>query len=173
MILESYTKSDGTIHNADSIQNGTTLQNGVALNGVGSPKPELLLFSANTASSLSEHIRRDEDWLRLNPALHSDMAYTRAIHREHLPHRAFSIIDDGSFIQSASGLKVPQDSPTVVVVFSGQGAQWPEMGKELILGDPNFRRDILKMDQKLKDLIHPPHWNMIGEESQFVQRTIW
>ena len=170
MILESYTKSDGIIHNEGSIHNGTALQNGAALqDGVDSPKPELLLFSANTVSSLTEQIRRDEDWLRLNPALHSDMAYTRAMHREHLPHRAFSIIlDDSSFIRSASVLKAPQDSPTVVMVFSGQGAQWPEMGKELILGDPDFRRDILKMDQKLKDLIHPPHWNMIGEESQFV-----
>jgi acyl transferase domain-containing protein len=101
------------------------------------------------------------------------MAYTRAIHREHLPHRAFSILDDGSFIQSASGLKVPQGSPPVVMVFSGQGAQWPQMGRELILSDPDFRRDIVKMDHKLKGLIRPPLWNMIGEESQLLQCTIW
>jgi acyl transferase domain-containing protein len=167
VILESYTKSDAIICDRNSIHNVTALQN-----GVGSPKPELLLFSANTASSLSEQIRRDQDWVRLNPALHSDMAYTRAFHREHLPHRAFSILDDGSFIQSAPGLKAPQGTPTVVMVFSGQGAQWPEMGKELILGDPDFRCDILNMDQKLKDLIYPPHWNMIGEQSQLLQRTI-
>jgi hypothetical protein len=37
------------------------------------------------------------------------------------------------------------------------------MGKELILYDPDFRNDILKMDRVLKTLSHPPNWNMMGE----------
>ncbi|KAH7110764.1 hypothetical protein EDB81DRAFT_831591 [Dactylonectria macrodidyma] len=126
-------------------------------------KPELLLFSANTESSLTEQIRRHRDWISINPALSSNMAYTRAMHREQLPHRAFAIIDQNGFTEAPGAVKAPQEAPPVFVVFSGQGAQWPEMCSELILKDADFRKDILMMDQKLKELNHPPSWNMIDE----------
>jgi malonyl CoA-acyl carrier protein transacylase len=49
-----------------------------------------------------------------------------------------------------------------VLVFSGQGAQWPGMAKELIENDKPFRDDLVKMDQVLKGLEFPPSWNLTG-----------
>jgi acyl transferase domain-containing protein len=125
-------------------------------------KPELLLFSANTETSLNEQIRLHQEYIRSNPSIVSDIAYTRSVHREHLPHRAFAIVDNRDFIETASVLKVPESTPAVTMVFAGQGVQYPEMGKELILSDPSFREDILKMDRILKELRFPPEWNLLG-----------
>jgi acyl transferase domain-containing protein len=92
----------------------------------------------------------------------SDIAYTRAVRREHLPHRSFSIVDNGEFIETAGGLKASQNAPTITMVFGGQGAQWPQMGRELLLSDHDFRDDILNMDHIMKGLKYPPTWNLMG-----------
>ncbi|KAF9870424.1 hypothetical protein CkaCkLH20_12091 [Colletotrichum karsti] len=59
--------------------------------------------------------------------------------------------------------KASSTEPPVVMVFSGQGAQWPEMGKDLFHADQAFRDDIRKMDSILKSLIHPPSWTIEDE----------
>jgi len=131
--------------------------------GVTTTTPELLLLSANTETSLKEQIRQYQEYIQPNSALVSDIAYTRAVHREHLPHKAFSIVENGDFTKISGGLKISQNFPRVTIVFGGQGAQWPEMGKELILTDRDFRADILKMDQIIKGLrFHASKWNLIG-----------
>ena len=155
--MESYGQGGTTIQHGNGMYENMAIQNGTS-----PPKPELLLFSANTPASLNEQIRRHLDWLHLNQESCTDMAYTRAMHREHLPHRAFAILDQSDFIETASGSKAPPVAPEVIMIFSGQGSQWPEMGKELILNDPSFRNDIMKMDQVLKTLSRPPHWNMMS-----------
>lgn len=48
------------------------------------------------------------------------------------------------------------------MIFSGQGAQWAGMGKEMIQGDPEFRADIETMDSILRGLKCPPSWTIIG-----------
>ena len=132
-------------------------------NGVTPEKPELLLFSANTETSLKEQIRQYQRYIRLNSTATPDIAYTRAVCREQLPHKAFAIVENGDFIENSGGLKPSQNAPAITVVFSGQGAQWPEMGKELILTDHGFREDILKMNQIIKSLrFHAPEWNLTG-----------
>jgi len=51
------------------------------------------------------------------------------------------------------------------MIFSGQGAQWPGMGKELIATDPEFRKDIFAMDRILQGLKYPPDWTIESKES--------
>jgi acyl transferase domain-containing protein len=125
-------------------------------------KPELLLFSANTETSLKEQIRQHQEYVSATSTMVSDIAYTRALHREHLPLRAFGIVDNGGFIETAGGVKAAQKTPAVTMVFGGQGAQWPEMGKELVLTNHRFREDILKMDQVLRRLRFQPEWSLMG-----------
>jgi hypothetical protein len=55
--------------------------------------------------------------------------------------------------------------PAVIMIFSGQGAQWPAMGRALMLTDSNFRNDMLRMAQVLKRLSHPPYWTLTGKQS--------
>ena len=48
------------------------------------------------------------------------------------------------------------------MIFSGQGAQWAQMGNEMIHGNPEFRADIEKMDSILQGLKYPPSWTIMG-----------
>jgi len=136
-------------------------------NGVQSPRSELLLFSANGDASLSTQIHKHEDYVRTTPARNQDIAYTRAVRREHLPHRAFAILDNGELTGGVGAAKAPPEPPPVTMIFSGQGAQWPQMGKELIQTDINFRKDISRMDDILQKLVHPPAWKLLGTSGRF------
>ncbi|ETR98315.1 hypothetical protein M419DRAFT_38585 [Trichoderma reesei RUT C-30] len=127
--------------------------------------PQLVLFSANNVTSLNQQMQLHHDFARSNPHLVSDIAYTRAIRREALDHRAFSIIgNDGVCLSTASPAKCPVAPPSITMVFSGQGAQWAGMGKELLRIDA-FRNDIKSMDSILRQLKTPPSWT-IEEEIQ-------
>lgn len=73
------------------------------------------------------------------------------------------VIDsDGAVVEKSAPAKAPVGDPDIVMVFSGQGAQWPEMGKELFLTDEGFRTDIVEMDRLLESLIYPPSWSIEG-----------
>ncbi|KAM5372640.1 hypothetical protein ACJZ2D_007414 [Fusarium nematophilum] len=165
VILEAYS-SDG---NGTSHRNGTARQNGQ--HGREEPDPsmgrrpklELLLLSANTDVSLQQQIKNHQEWILQHPESITDLTYTRAIHREHLPHRAYAILDGTSFTETSGRGKTPSNTLPLVVVFSGQGAQWPEMAKELIESDPGIRLDLLNMDAVLQRLSFPPTWNIIDE----------
>jgi acyl transferase domain-containing protein len=55
-----------------------------------------------------------------------DVAYTRAVRRESLPHRAFAVAQGGAFLDVSALTKVSGKEQGIVMVFSGQGAQWAE-----------------------------------------------
>jgi acyl transferase domain-containing protein len=95
--------------------------------------------------------------------LAKDIAYTRAAAREKLPHRAYAILESGgNFSHLSASVKAPVASPALYIIFSGQGAQWPEMGRQLIETDPCFRDDLARMDQILQGLRDPPSWSILG-----------
>ncbi|KAF5022679.1 hypothetical protein F66182_5227 [Fusarium sp. NRRL 66182] len=125
--------------------------------------PTLLLLSANTETSLKDQIERHQSWIVKHPGSVQDLAYTRAMHREHLPHRAFVILDETTSIEASSVVKVPPNPPPLVLIFSGQGAQWPAMTRELIQNDAAFRADLQRMDSVLQKLSIPPAWSLIDE----------
>ncbi|KAH7195357.1 polyketide synthase [Fusarium oxysporum] len=97
-----------------------------------SESPSLLLLSANTETSLQKQICNHQEWSAKNPDHIADLGYTLATHRKHLPHRAFIISQREKAIEVSSPLRTPPGRLPLVFVFSGQGAQWPEMTKELI-----------------------------------------
>lgn len=47
-------------------------------------------------------------------------------------------------------------------VFTGQGAQWPQMGMELIQEFPSFRRTIQDLDAVLQTLPERPSWTLLN-----------
>jgi len=125
---------------------------------------ELLLLSANTPASLKAQIDLFQDYVTRRPDVWpSDLAYTLAERRDPLPHRAFAVLRDGKFTVVSPATKAPAESPQIYLIFSGQGAQWPEMGKELIQSDPLFRGSIQKMDEILRGVAEPPAWSLIGK----------
>lgn len=134
-------------------------------------RPELLLFSANTESSLRKNIKSHLEWVGSHPESLADAGYTLAKHREHLPHRGFLVLQQDKSVETSDLLTVHPGPLPLVLVFSGQGAQGPGMAKELIESDESFRDDLVKMNHVLQNLEFPPLWNLIGNDSRYSWMT--
>lgn len=115
--------------------------------------PQLLLYTANSEKSLAKIIENYRDWVEKHPDKIDDLAYTLARRREHLPHRAFAIVKNGVFehVSQPAHTKLAQ-KPGLVLVFTGQGAQWPQMGGELIQSNQTFRSAIRSLDDYLQSM---------------------
>ena len=129
-------------------------------------RPRVLVLSANDATSLKASINALCNHL-INPAIITplpDLAYTLSERRSHFYHRAFvttstdAVLDDGDFTIAK---KLPHE-PRIGFVFTGQGAQWPQMGKEL-LTFPLARSILQELDQVLQAQPSPPPWTLEAE----------
>ncbi|OGM48910.1 putative polyketide synthase [Aspergillus bombycis] len=128
------------------------------------PDYHLLVLSAKEKKSLDEQIGRITRYIEANPSCLNDLAFTLARRRYHLPYRAFAVADkDGSL---ATFHKAQSTAPCPVFVFTGQGAQWPTMGMELMRRFPKFREDIHWMDKILAELREAPPWSIEEELSK-------
>jgi acyl transferase domain-containing protein len=136
----------------------------------------LLLFSANTQASLKSTVEKYELFLDSNPHLLSDVAYTLANKREHRQHRTFAVCTSDNLALSGTSapIKVEQSQETsLVMVFTGQGAQWARMGYELLRLKTNtvFGKTIALLDEVLQELGPlAPSWS-IDEELRKPART--
>lgn len=120
----------------------------------------LLLVSAKSKQSVAGQIDGVSKYIETDqPSLH-DLAYTLGRRRTHLRYRAFAIAGEDGQISTFE--KGEAKSPDLIFIFTGQGAQWPTMGKELIEKSAQFRDDIRNMDHVLKGLKAPPSWSIEG-----------
>ncbi|KAF2014351.1 hypothetical protein BU24DRAFT_481793 [Aaosphaeria arxii CBS 175.79] len=120
--------------------------------------PKILFFSANTKDGLkrvldtySDHLnrdRKDKDSISVE-----DLAYTLDSRRSHLRWRSYvSVASDDDLKRISSLASMPAESkakpPRIGFVFTGQGAQWFGMGRELMVY-PAFRASVKKSDMHL------------------------
>ena len=91
-----------------------------------------------------------------------NLAYTLGARREHLLYRAFCIAGRHANLDFSSPKKTTS-LPSLIFVFTGQGAQWTGMAKELIQDYPSFRNDIKNMDNTLALLPQGPSWKIEGK----------
>ncbi|KAL8747869.1 MAG: hypothetical protein Q9190_000317 [Brigantiaea leucoxantha] len=125
--------------------------------------PQLLLFSANSQKSLTKMIDSYRDFIETNPDCVGDLAYTLANKREHLPYRTFAIASKGNIGTTYPMAKSAQLS-AVIMVFTGQGAQWPQMGRDLLDSNQAFLNCIRGLDKCLRKMHeHAPEWTIEGE----------
>lgn len=129
-------------------------------------RPYTLVLSANSEKSL----RANADALAkhlANPAVSltlPDLAYTLSERRSRHFHRAYIItqsqtLDTGDFVYGKRNV----DAPRIGFVFTGQGAQWPQMGKDLVDGVPLARSYLKHLDDVLQSLPKPPSWSLLNE----------
>lgn len=128
--------------------------------------PQLLLFSANKPDSLKRMTAQYQQFLEQPDISIPDVAYTLAMRREHLPFRSFSVASrskPGTPALPRSGK--PDQNPYLVMMFTGQGAQWPQMGRQLMRSNPSFQHAIRGLDKHLQDIMGAgsPGWKIEAE----------
>ncbi|EFE33181.1 uncharacterized protein ARB_07933 [Trichophyton benhamiae CBS 112371] len=125
--------------------------------------PRLLTVSAKNSDQLKERVKIVTDYLNEDVSKLHDLAYTLGVRREHLPRRAFIIAQPDQPINSVDFHTGQDKSSGLAFVFTGQGAQWPGMGKDLLNSFPGARKDIQTLDKVLQDLSDGPNWSIEEE----------
>ena len=131
-----------------------------------SMRPFTLIFSANDEKSLRSYCKAICDHL-INPRVRvklTDLAYTLSERRTQHFHRAYVVarntdLDENSFVFG----KKSSTAPKIGFVFTGQGAQWPQMGKDLLEGFPLTRPILQELDEVLQSLADPPTWSLLSK----------
>lgn len=125
-------------------------------------KPHVLVYSATNAESLKQNAAAIEEYVLANTDNLESLAHTLANKREHLASRGFSIVDADGKVDAMTTAKA-KSVPQLVFVFTGQGAQWPGMAKELMRDFPSFDADVKTMTDILASISNPPSWSIYEE----------
>jgi acyl transferase domain-containing protein len=112
---------------------------------------QLLTVSALTASALKEAIRRLASHLEAQPDISlADFCYTLQVGRKRFPHRRALVCSSLAQLKAALEEPFPKEfvglvqnsaNHPVTFMFTGQGAQYRGMGRELYVFQPTFRRN--------------------------------
>jgi acyl transferase domain-containing protein/NADPH:quinone reductase-like Zn-dependent oxidoreductase len=128
-----------------------------------SERPYVLPLSANDSWSLQEYSQALETHL-FNPAVRlelRDLAYTLSAKRTAHFHRSYTVITTP--VLSTDNLnagKIRQRPPRVGLIFTGQGAQWPQMGKDLLSAFPAASACVMRLNNVLQSLVDGPAWSL-------------
>ena len=124
---------------------------------------QLLLLSAKTASALDMATANLAGHLKKHPWINlADAAYTLQVGRKAFPYRRIFVCQDIADAQAALCTSDPKSVFTnlsksgerpVVFMFSGQGAQYVNMGLGLYQSEPVFREQIDQCSEILKPLL--------------------
>jgi acyl transferase domain-containing protein/2-polyprenyl-3-methyl-5-hydroxy-6-metoxy-1,4-benzoquinol methylase len=132
--------------------------------------PHLLVLSAKTEQSLLSAAEDLQKWVSRNRNnFHiSDLSNTMLRRRSKFKWRtSFLATSSENILSALHSDKICKNiraaSPTVELgfLFTGQGAQWAGMGRDIFSIQPAFRKSILKSELILRDLGAP--WNLTRE----------
>lgn len=130
--------------------------------------PRLFVFSAKSKDCLRSNLSELQKWVSSRQdTLHlGDLAHTLAARRSLMAWRASYVASSAEDLASSlERLSLTRSSrhPPVVFLFTGQGAQWFAMGRELLqAASPSvFRDSIFKSDSILKSL--GLTWSLVEE----------
>jgi non-ribosomal peptide synthase protein (TIGR01720 family) len=151
---------------------------------------QLLLLSAKTSSALETATTNLADYLRQHPHLNlADVAHTLQVGRRAFDHRRMLICQD---VDDAVKALAPLDSQrvftqyqepyhrSVAFMFSGQGAQYVNMGWELYHSEPTFAKqvdyccELLKphLELDLRTILYPSEAQVQAAAQQLTQTEI-
>lgn len=126
-------------------------------------KKSVLIISANNANSLKTAVDNIQHYVKESPEQLDSIAYTLSERREHLRLRGFCVTNGSSLFHAVTQTKAPkQGTGEAVFIFTGQGAQWLSMGRDLVQDYPIFRHSIQEADRVLQTIEHAPTWTIEG-----------
>lgn len=142
------------------------------LSAMAKTRPYLAPLTSHSEKAGKYMADKLADYLEANPGTNiADFAATLTVQRSMHSVRSFAY---GSSTEAfVSGLREPLpvanwtnkdiSVPRIGFVFTGQGAQWYGMGRQLIELNPLFRQTLEKCDKILQSLHDKPNWTVLGE----------
>ncbi|RTE82468.1 hypothetical protein BHE90_002981 [Fusarium euwallaceae] len=150
-----------------SVTNGT---NGLHEEQAVAHNSQLFVLSARSEASLQTMVSNLRDWAssHADASYFPDLAYTLSTRRSQMQFR-FSVAaanHEELIDQLSQKPRITKAMTTLlsVFLFTGQGAQWHAMGRELTMHQPVFRASMLRSDEVLKQL--GAEWSLIDELSR-------
>ncbi|KAM6478156.1 beta-ketoacyl synthase domain-containing protein [Trichoderma sp. SZMC 28011] len=137
-----------------------------------------LTLSANTEKALLARARHISEALKAGKITNlSNLAWTMQCRRTQFPYKMYvssstaeGLIEKLDDVESKSnsiatkGIHVTEDLPARILgVFTGQGAQWPSMGRRLYEKSVTFKHTIDQLEESLKNLPDAPSWSLVSE----------
>ncbi|WGV24576.1 type I polyketide synthase [Halotia branconii] len=150
----------------------------------------LFTLSAKSENALRDLAQNYENYLGNNPdASLTDICFTANTGRSHFDHRLVAIAQSNTQLQTvlgayAAGKKTSQlvsgrvDSkqyPKIAFLFTGQGSQYVNMGRQLYETQPTFRACIDQCDQILRSYLDQPLLSVLypHTESSCIDETAY
>ena len=142
-----------------------------------------LVFSATSEQTLQATLAAYSAYIEATPDLsHQDLCYTLHARRSTLPVRTAVSAESleglvAKLRQKLEDVKTNPgktagvtlrpltNPPRVLGIFTGQGAQWPTMGRELLIKSAHVRESMAEFDDVLQSLpeIDRPKWSLIDQ----------
>ncbi len=134
----------------------------------GKPRPLLLALSARSEGALGELAHAYAERLsQLDPPGVADVCAAAGVQRTHHPYRLCVLGENREELvgelRAAARWPVrptPVSRRRVAFIFSGQGAQWAGMGRELLAGEPVVREELEACDAVIRELAG---WSIIEQ----------
>ena len=124
----------------------------VSVESDAEPQFHVLPISANTPAALATLRERYGSYIENNPEVSlASICRAAALSRDHLGCRSAFIVDSreaaqklvsGAAVRDVAGKRRSSESQRVAFLFTGQGSQYPGMGKELYQRYPTFKQAI-------------------------------